>query len=92
MISWVAVIMHLFKASRLGLRVCDLVGDFGQFELKFRALVTDYAKRCVVSVPPSYWPIPFTHQYVICRFPTLKVDIDAELKRYQDYGLPSIVT
>ena len=33
------------KAARVGLRVCDLVGDFAVFEQKFRDLVADVSKR-----------------------------------------------
>ncbi|CAG9765981.1 unnamed protein product [Ceutorhynchus assimilis] len=52
------------KATRNGIRVGDLLGDFGKFTEKFKALVA-------------------MHQRM---FPSLKVDIDEELARYEKYA------
>lgn len=52
------------KASRTGLRVAELVGDFPVFEQRFLALVEVYNRL----------------------YSTLNVDVDAELKKYQEYA------
>lgn len=52
------------KATRNGLRIGDLLGDFEVFEEKFRTLAANYKRM----------------------FPSLEVDIDAELARYQVFA------
>ncbi|XP_021190557.3 adenylosuccinate synthetase [Helicoverpa armigera] len=52
------------KATRNGLRIGDLLGDFAMFEEKFRTLAANYKRM----------------------FPSLEVDIEAELNRYQEYA------
>lgn len=52
------------KATRNGIRVGDLMGDFKLFSDKFRGIVATYQRL----------------------FPGCKVDVDAELKRYEAYA------
>ncbi|EDQ91526.1 uncharacterized protein MONBRDRAFT_20027 [Monosiga brevicollis MX1] len=52
------------KAIRHGLRVCDLMGDFGIFKQKFLQVVEHYQKL----------------------FPSLEVDVDAQLKAFEGYA------
>lgn len=51
------------KATRNGIRVGELLGDFNLFSEKFKSIVS-------------------THQRL---FPSISVDVEAELKRYKDY-------
>ncbi|XP_028166047.1 adenylosuccinate synthetase [Ostrinia nubilalis] len=52
------------KASRNGIRIGDLMGDFSLFEEKFRTLAESYKRM----------------------FPSLEVDVEAELSRYKEYA------
>ncbi|CAG9860168.1 unnamed protein product [Phyllotreta striolata] len=52
------------KATRNGIRVGDLLGDFAQFSKRFQALAN-------------------LHQRM---FPSLTVDVDAELRKYAEYA------
>nr|XP_023017501.1 adenylosuccinate synthetase [Leptinotarsa decemlineata] len=52
------------KATRNGIRIGDLLGDFSQFQKKFQDLANLHERM----------------------FPSLKVDIEAELKRYKEYA------
>ncbi|CAH0400598.1 unnamed protein product [Chilo suppressalis] len=52
------------KASRNGIRIGDLLGDFNLFEEKFRTIAESYKRM----------------------FPSLEVDVDAELARYKEYA------
>ena len=63
----------------MGLRVADLVGDFSKFTAKFQFLVAEYKKR---------YPIFNQNRIFLMnhRFPTLEVDVDAEIARYKEFG------
>ncbi|KAI4467541.1 adenylosuccinate synthetase [Holotrichia oblita] len=52
------------KATRNGLRIGDLLGDFQQFSKRFIALTNMYQRM----------------------YPSLTVDVEAELKRYEEYA------
>jgi len=52
------------KATRNGIRVGDLLGDFNRFREKFKVLVATYQRM----------------------FPSLQVDIDDELAKYEKYA------
>ncbi|KAK9693584.1 Adenylosuccinate synthetase [Popillia japonica] len=52
------------KATRNGLRIGDLLGDFQQFRKRFIALANMYQRM----------------------YPSLSVDVEAELKRYEEYA------
>ncbi|KAJ8974443.1 hypothetical protein NQ317_000220 [Molorchus minor] len=52
------------KATRNGIRIGDLLGDFTQFSKKYEELVNMYQRM----------------------FPTLRVDVEFELKRYEEYA------
>ncbi|EDW67665.1 adenylosuccinate synthetase [Drosophila virilis] len=51
------------KATRNGIRVGELLGDFNLFSEKFKSIVNTHLRL----------------------FPSIKVDVDAELARYKDY-------
>ncbi|KAL7728788.1 hypothetical protein ACLKA6_004149 [Drosophila palustris] len=51
------------KATRNGIRVGELLGDFNLFSEKFKSIVSTHLRL----------------------FPSIKVDVDAELARYKDY-------
>lgn len=52
------------KATRNGIRVGDLLGDFNLFSEKFKSIVTTHLRL----------------------FPSINIDVDAELLRYKDYA------
>lgn len=52
------------KATRNGIRIGELLGDFNQFSKKFQSLVNVYQRM----------------------FPSLTVDVEEELSRYQKYA------
>ncbi|KAH8306529.1 hypothetical protein KR018_009176 [Drosophila ironensis] len=52
------------KATRNGIRVGELLGDFNLFSDKFKSIVATHVRL----------------------FPSIKVDVDAELARYKDYA------
>ncbi|KAH8408776.1 hypothetical protein KR215_012077 [Drosophila sulfurigaster] len=52
------------KATRNGIRVGELLGDFNLFSEKFKSIVNTHLRL----------------------FPSIKVDVDAELARYKDYA------
>lgn len=74
------------KATRNGIRVCDLLGDFSLFSEKY-VQVHSYVACCNSF---SFCFTNFRFSSIVSTyeklFPTFKVDVDSELDRYREYA------
>lgn len=82
------------KASRTGLRVCDLLADFKDFSLRYRHGHISQKNILFLLISLSYRFKNLVRQYQ-SMYPSLTVDVDDQLKKLKvqtdDYGTINVI-